>query len=156
MRTKTVVILSTLVMLASLPAASANVVPGRWEKVDSLAQGTGIIVKMDGGDRFEGEFLSSDTLSLSIRTFDEEERDLPKSGVKKIETIEKSGHNRIWDGALIGGAIGAATMALVTAGFGGDKNTMGGPVLLGAGIGAGIGLGLDAAEGARETLYVAP
>jgi hypothetical protein len=156
MKTRIVVIASGLVMLASLAAVTAAAIPGKWEKVDSLVVGTGIIVKLEGGDRLEGEFLASDGLGVSIRTFDEEERKLPKSGIKKIQTIEKTGQNRIWDKALLGGAIGAGVTGLLIAGIDGDKSGAGLAVLLGAGIGAGIGAVVDSAVGARETLYVAP
>ena len=157
MRFKTVVIASGLVILGVLSAASAEVVPGRWEKVDSLTRGTGIIVSMTGGDRMECEFISSDPEGITVVDSDQSERTLPKSGVKKIQTIAKTGKNRVWDGALIGAAIGAAAGGITVAAVGTDDdsgNAAG--VLLATGIGAGVGLGVDAAVGARETLYVAP
>jgi len=154
--------IASILTIASLTISSlaAGVVPGRWEKVDSLIEGTGIIVKMDGGDRIEGEFFSSDAKSITIQTFEQVERDLPKAGVKKIQTIEKTGRNKIWDGALIGAGIGAGAMAITLAASGGFDEQFEGAaaacLLVSAGIGAGIGLGIDAAVGARKTLYLAP
>ena len=153
---------SGILILLTMATSSlqAAVIPGRWEKVDSLIEGTGIIVKMDGGDRIEGEFFSSDAQSITIQTFEQVERDLPKAGVKKIQTIEKTGHNKIWDGALIGAGIGAGAMAITFTASGRRnwkyKEAAAAGLLLSAGIGAGIGLGIDAAVGARETLYLAP
>ena len=159
MKAGSIVSILTIAFL-TISSLTAGVVPGRWEKVDSLIEGTGIIVKMDGGDRIEGEFFSSDAQSITIQTFEQVERDLPKAGVKKIQTIEKTGHNKIWDGALIGAGIGAGAMAITFTASGrrnwNYKEAAAAGLLLSAGIGAGIGLGIDAAVGARETLYLAP
>jgi hypothetical protein len=141
----------------SIDVAFGKVIPGRWEKVDSLTPGKGIVVRLTGGDKFEGDFISSNAESLTIRDDSGQNRELPKNGIKKIQTREKASRGNLLDGTLIGAAIGAATMGIAIAASGIDnKEGAGGAIALSAGIGAGIGLAVDAAVGARETLYEAP
>ncbi len=64
-------------------------------------------------------------------------------------------------GHEIGAGIGAGAMAITFAALGVTRwevfeGAAAAGLLLSAGIGAGIGLGIDAAVGARETLYLAP
>lgn len=152
MKNSVLAFLACLVLLSQV--GFGGVVPNRWDKIDVLPEGTEIIIKMEGGERLECEYLYSDAERLVIRDFDEIERELPKSGIKKIQTLDKTGKNQVWDGALIGGAIGAAAMGITAAAIEtDDKSGAGLAVLWGAGIGAAIGFGVDGAIGARETLF---
>ena len=130
----------------------SKTIPGRWEKVDELTAGRGLLVTLQGGDRFECSFVSSTSESLTVREKEGRERELPKSGVKKVETIEKTGRGNLLDGTLIGAAIGGAVMAIAVAAVD-DSDGSGPAIAAGIGIGAGIGLACDAAVGAREVLY---
>ncbi|MFZ0430963.1 MAG: hypothetical protein WAO20_22805 [Acidobacteriota bacterium] len=145
-----------VVATALLTIGFSETIPGRWDKVEALASGRGILVTLEGGERFECSFLSSNADSLAIREPERGERELPKSGIKKIETIENTSRGNLLDGTLIGAAIGAGITGIMVASVdSGDRGAAAGVIALGAGIGAGIGLACDAAVGAREVLYKA-
>lgn len=133
--------------------ALAETIPGRWEKVDALQPGTGIIVSLEGGERLECEFVSADDTAITIRESGAE-RNLPKSGVQKIVAAEKKGTGPLWTGAVIGALVGVAVGGIVASQVN-DSGTKAGDILGCAAIGAGVGLGIDAAVGARETFYKA-
>ena len=64
---RTVAIVLILVGLLSVPA-QAQVIPGRWEKIEALGVGPPIIVDLKSGDRLEGKFAALSPSELSLRT----------------------------------------------------------------------------------------
>ncbi len=143
----------TILFCVSSLAAFAETIPGRWEKVDALVAGRAIIVRMDGGDRVECSFVGSNADSITIRDQEGNEREFPKSGISRIESVEKTGRGRLWDGTLIGAAVGAAVGGITVAAVGSDMENAGGFAAFCVGVGAGVGLAIDAAVGAREVFY---
>jgi hypothetical protein len=132
----------------------AGTIPGRWEKIDSLEPGTFLNLQMDSGTRLECQFLRSDQKSVTVRDVEEADREIPKTAIRRIETIEKK-RGPIWTGALIGAAIGAAASGIVIAAVDAE-DVNAGPIVFFTAIGAGIGLGIDAAVAKPEVLYRAP
>jgi outer membrane lipoprotein SlyB len=93
-------------------SANAVVVPGRWEKVESLPRGTTVIVHLSSGDRLQGALskLNEEEILLSVAG---DEVRLPKSGVTMIHRAQKvqgSGWKEMAIGAgigvLVGGIVG--------------------------------------------------
>jgi hypothetical protein len=145
----------------------AEVIPGRWEKVDGLKPGTIIIIKLKGGDRMECSFQTTSPSDIAFLDENEVKRKLPKSGVQQIESTEKVG-DRLRNGAWIGAGVGAATGMLSWYAYA-NSVTASGPLwgeegtgfflaagLVGAGIGAIAGTAVDAAIKGNEVLYKAP
>ena len=148
----------------------AEVIPGRWEKVEAQAPGTGLTVMMKSGDRFDCAFeeLQMDTLVVETGAG---ERRIPKVDIQRLETTELV-PDPVKDGTLKGAAIGAVALGvlggLVGAAdrgiWGGTGDQIQGALVIGA-IGAGIGAGAGAAIGFTvdyavkhkrpEVLYVA-
>ncbi len=145
----------------------AQVIPGRWEKVEAQKQGTVLTVIMKSGDRFDCTFedLQMDTLVVETGAG---ERRIPKVDVQRLETLVP---DSVKDGTVKGVVIGAVALGVFAgvacascSGFGcGDDQlqvalvfgTVG--AVIGAGIGAAIGYGIDkAADNKRlEVLYIA-
>ena len=81
--------------------------------------------------------------------------EIPESRVLKIVLAQRG--DSLWNGFLIGGAVGTGTMALLLGGLAQRTNEYVQIAAIGFGFGAGIGLAADALKrGARETVYVAP
>jgi hypothetical protein len=142
----------------------AQVIPGRWEKVDALAAGIHIVVKMNTGDRVEGNFRSTDFDSVLLTALDGREIRLPKSGVRSIETTVKvrdSLRNGAWIGAgvgSLGGMLATVTYAKSVTASGSiwGEDTAGyliGSALVGAGVGALAGVAVDASIKSNEVIY---
>jgi hypothetical protein len=55
-----------LFILISSGLLNAAVVPGRWEKVDGLQEGTRIVVEIKSGDRLEGALKGSSPQELTV------------------------------------------------------------------------------------------
>ena len=148
----------------------AGVIPGRWEKVDAQAPGTGLTVIMKSGDRFDCAFKELQMDTLVVETSSGERR-IPKVDIQRLETSELVS-DPVRDGTLTGLGIGAGAGgilgALVGAAVGGIWGDTGdqikGALIVGA-VGAGIGAGAGAAIGFTvdyavkhkrpEVLYVA-
>ncbi len=99
------------ILTGSLHAA---IVPGRWEKVDSLSQGTPLTIVMRSGDRFDYAFQKADATSITVRDDAGREHEIAKAQVHKIVQPGTDNRDRT---TLIGALVGA-----------------------GAGIGTGIGI----------------
>ncbi len=164
---RTVVCRTCLLLLFPLVLLHAEVIPGRWEKVEAQAAGTGLTVMMKSGDRFDCTFeeLQMDTLVVETGAG---ERRIPKVNIQRLETSEPV-LDPAKDGTLKGAAIGAIAGGVffgIVGGALGDRAGAGrrifGALVIGA-IGAGIGAGGGAALGfavdywhkAPEVLYVA-
>jgi hypothetical protein len=154
LRTTACVFVPVILMLLTTIPVLGGVVPGRWEKVDSLEPGAGIVVSLGSGEKMSCFLQGTTPEAISIVSSDGKELELPKSAVTKIETLEKK-RGPLWDGALIGGAIGLGVTGLMLARYG-DSHTNNAAILaVWGGIGAGIGLAVDAGVAGRKTLYKA-
>jgi hypothetical protein len=149
-------------LLLAVNELRADVIPGRWDKVDSQATGTELIVKLKAGDRIECVFNKADPDNMVVRDRQGGELKFRKVDVARVETAARSNHPGR-RGALIGAVAGAAPMAAIGAllghAIGGNAgDTAQGAAILG-GVGAGIGALLGYAVGKShkdtETLYVA-
>ncbi|HUV13092.1 MAG TPA: hypothetical protein VMY18_05575 [Acidobacteriota bacterium] len=131
----------------------AGTIPGRWEKVDALSKGTAVQISLNSGEKLGCILKGVKSDSLTVIDGEGTERSLPKSAITSIEGVEKHS-DRMWDGALIGGAIGA--VAGGAAGYMTEEGRAGYSAALFGGIGAGIGLAVDAAVKSNQVYYKAP
>jgi hypothetical protein len=122
MRNRTGSVMAALMLMVS-GSLQAQVVAGRWDKVDRLQLGKELIVKLTAGDRIEGRFRSSTPDALVLTDSSSKERTIPKAGIAKVV-----GHEKIRDGYGNGSLIGSA-------------------------IGLGIGVAVDALHRGEEVLY---
>ena len=152
---RTVVIVWVLACLLAIPAR-AQVIPGRWEKVEALKLGSQITGDLKSGDRIEGNFEGLSPSELSLRTGTAQAA-IPRSEIQKITTRQ---HDRRWNSALIGAGAGMALGSLVKAGGGGGGDEFEvyalSLSLLGAGIGALVAYTADALIMEEVVLYQAP
>ncbi len=156
-----------LAVLAALLATSlqAGVIPGRWDKVDSLDLPVDVIVLLQEGKRVEGSLTAQTVESLLIQT----RRDsltLQKRTIRRVmkaERIPDSTRNGTLIGTGVGFGIGFGTMVAVeksvtASGFElAEENLslaiLGG--LVGAGAGAVSGWAIDRHQPTHEVLYKA-
>jgi len=142
-----------------LSALFAGTVPGRWEKVEELETGFPVVVKLTSGEQYTADFVRVDGDELFIQELEGEEIRLHKEHVKQVTSQEYIVNDSLWQGALIGGAIGAAAVIPIGVGWtneGGSSDRLAGIFALSTGIGAGLGLAADATIKAREVYYKAP
>jgi len=155
-------IASLLMMSAAVGAA--DVIPGRWERVEALAPGTELLVSLRGGERLEGVLARMGPGELTISDTAGRERILPRTAVLKIQTAAVV-HDRLCNGSLIGSLAGAAAGVAAMIGF--ANAVTHGPVhwdedgpaylaaaaLAGGGIGAATGALIDARFARHELLF---
>lgn len=140
-----------IILLAS-SALLADVVPGRWEMVDGLDQGTAIVVILRAGDRIHCTFERSDEAELVLVTDSGRKRRVQKSAVSRVETFD--GHpDSVLNGTLIGFGAGAGGFLAVHAAIVPLAAHDGPAALAIGGIGALVGLLIDNAVKKREVLY---
>lgn len=96
--------------------AIADVIPGRWEKVDALEAGSPLILELVAGDRIDGEFVASTPEDLTIRRQEGNPQTLPKSAIAQISLVRRAKH-RAAIGAAIGAGAGVATGLAISSGF---------------------------------------
>jgi uncharacterized protein YcfJ len=141
----------TIAFLA-ISSLTAAVVPGRWEKVESLSEGTALIVELNSGDRLQGALAEVNELEIVLLTVSDELR-LLKTTVVKVTRMEKV-NDRAWDGAaggaFIGAVIGGAGAATA------EGSSVAANAAVGAAIGGLIGFALDKVVKKTDVLYVAP
>ena len=150
-----------LLVLFSSSLLNAQVIPGRWEKVDALEQGAEIVITMKSGERVKGTFQQHDAETLFVAEVNGSERPIPEREVAKVVRPLVEGDSS-WDGAAIGAAIGYgggwAGLAAMKSGGGdwawSDAFEMFGPI--GAGVGALVGYLVDKSHKGTEVLYQAP
>ncbi len=161
-----------LFILISSSLLNAQVVPGRWEKVEAQKQGTVLTVIMKSGDRFDCTFEDLQMDTLVVETGAGEQR-IPKVDVQRLETLVP---DSVKDGTVKGVVIGAVALGVLGGVAGAfpcsgssfcstdtDERIQGALVVgsvgaaIGAGVGAAIGYGVDkAADHKRpEVLYIA-
>ena len=150
---KVVPVLAIVLMVTT--SVQAMVVPGRWEKVEALKQGSIIVVTLDTGDILQGEFATLEEESIRM-TVDDQEREYPKSAVSKINQIEMgwSRKKKAGIGAAIGSAIGFGLGAAIGGGkYGEGKYAIAGGLFLGV-IGGGIGATAGLAEQTSKEIVI--
>ena len=150
---RTVVIVLILSGLLAVPAW-AQVIPGRWEKVDALSVEMPITVDLKNGDRIKGEFEGLSTSELFLRTRSAQAA-IPRADIEQITSFES---DSLQNGILIGAAAGAGITAPIYARPSSDLNVLGVVVFLGIGVGTGalVGWGIDAINKKEGVLYQAP
>ncbi len=101
--------------LLLVTSAWAGVVPGRWEKVQAEKPGTEMIITMSSGDVIRGEYQEVGDEEL-LMTVEGESRAVPKSAIAKITTAERR-TGPLWNGPVIGAAVGGGLAGIVAAGL---------------------------------------
>jgi hypothetical protein len=155
---------AVLAFLLTATAARAEVVAGRWEKIEALAPGTAVIVSFQGGERLECTFNRIGPEEILFNELGGKERRLPKNAILKVETAVVV-RDRLRNGILIGALIGATAGIVGMVASINDKTSgtvywdedagvyvLGG-ALVGGGIGAATGAIIDASIKHREVLY---
>lgn len=153
-----------LVVLISSSLLNAQVIPGRWEKVEAQKQGTELILILHSGEQVYGllEEVTHDTVIVIEEGGGQ--MSITKSSIHQVETTRiDSTRNGTLIGLAIGGTVGSIGGALLADGFANRptaSDNLQGAILLGAfggGIGAAIGYGVDkvADDKRPEVLYVA-
>jgi hypothetical protein len=158
-------VISVFCLLVFPRMASAQVVPGRWEKVDGLPRGSAIIVTLTSGFRAEYAFAESTPELLVLTNDDAIEVRVAKPDVR---TVARQRQDRLRNGVLTGAGVGFGAAFLSLAAFN-AKQTASGPIwdreaigyytaagLVGAGIGALVGALIDARRKELEVLYSRP
>jgi hypothetical protein len=99
----------------------------------------------DGDDEITGHLLDLGPAGATLLV-DGVRREVPIASVLRVQTRGDS----LWNGALVGAAVGAVTFALVAAEYG-DEAVVGG--LVGTALWASIGASVDALIPGRTTIY---
>lgn len=143
----------------TIGSLKAAVVPGRWEKVEDLQEGTQIVVELTSGERLEGAFERVTLKELTILDSDGSDRHVPKTAVARIETAEKV-KDGLTNGMLIGMGVGVglgvAASVIATGGVSEECTACGLAIFAGFAGGWGIGTAIDAIHRGRQVLYQAP
>jgi hypothetical protein len=137
----------------------AGVIPGKWEKVDTMPEGAQIRVETFSEEKFNAQLVATDPESILIRDETGEERRLPKSLIKKVTSTKRVESDSLAEGAVAGavvGGLGSIIPAVMVSSETGSRSVTAGLVMLCTGIGAGIGIAVDAAVKSREVYYQAP
>ena len=157
-----------LPLLAALLATSlqAGVIPGRWDKVDSLDLPVDVIVLLKEGKRVEGSLTVRTEESLLIQTSRRDTLTLQRRTIRRVMKAERtpdSTRNGTLIGTGVGFGIGFGTMVAVEKSVTAssfelaEENLslaiLGG--LIGAGVGAVSGWAIDRHEPTHEVLYKA-
>jgi hypothetical protein len=157
MRTATAPAICILaVVLISSTRLEAQVIPGRWEKLDGTVVGTEIIVRLETSINIQGRFQGSTPDGITVVT-DGSAIQVAKADVREVTTaqIHRDG---LRNGALIGGGIGlGVALSLLAVAASGEGHVLqsakwAGP-LAGFGVGLGAGTAIDAGRKQRDVLY---
>ena len=148
-----------LLVLFSSSLLNAQVIPGRWEKVDSLPPGQQIIVTLKAGDRMECAFKGADSTKLTV-TRGGSELAIPKADVATIVQQKPRSKKQSLIGAAVGAGAGAGGVAAFICSVDciWDKDEIGIVILfslIGAGAGAIVGY-YTTDKPPDEVLYQAP
>ena len=156
---------SLLCLLTFARNAHAQVISGRWDRVDALTRGSPITVTVASGDRAEYMFVTSSTELLTVINDNGRELRIAKADVR---TVERTVRDRLRNGTLTGAGVGFGAGFFALAAFN-NKQTASGPIwdresvgyyvvagLIGAGIGALTGAAIDASHKTTEVLYFRP
>jgi hypothetical protein len=145
----------------TVPSLLGGVVPGRWEKVETLQEGYAVTVKLESGEEIKASYAGFTEEGLLLKRASGEELEIPKSAVLTVTSQKRVSHDGLGNGAIIGAGVGlgvALAMLGVAASEEGDvlSSAKWGAPLLGIGVGLGAGLAIDAAVKGPELLYQAP
>ena len=141
----------------------ADVIPGRWEKVEVQKQGTELTLILQSGEPVYGLLKEVTHDTVIVIEEDGGQRSVTKSSIHLVETTRiDSTRSGTLIGLAIGGAVGSIGGVRIVSGFSVPKASEYLQVALfcgaiGAGIGAAIGYRVDkAADHKRpEVLYIA-
>ncbi|GAB4108095.1 MAG: hypothetical protein Kow001_03430 [Acidobacteriota bacterium] len=154
-------LLATTLLTMGVPVR-AEVIPGRWEKLEQRRRHTPLIVTLRAGDRLDATYQGATEDALLLRSIQGQTIQVPKNEVLRVETVASDG---VRDGVLWGMGLGFAGGFLAglvaCAADGGCRSEP--PAFVatvygagGAGAGALTGLAIDSAQKKREVLYQAP
>ena len=153
--TPAICIFAVVVLVSSVPL-EAQVIPGRWEKLDATVVGTEIIVRLQTSMSVEGRFQRSTPDEITVVT-DAGAIHVAKADVREVTTAQVYGDS-LRNGALIGGGIGlGVALSLLAVAASGEGYVLesakwAGP-LVGFGAGLGAGIAIDTLRKQREVLY---
>ncbi len=161
---RTVVYRVCLLLLFHSVLLQAQVVPGRWEKVEAQKQGTELALILHSGEQVYGllEEVTTDTVIVIEESGGQ--RPVTKVSIHRVETTRiDSTRNGTLLGLAIGGAAGSISGAFFATALSETPTAseyLGGALIcgaIGAGIGAAIGYKVDkeADHKGPEILYVA-
>ena len=145
-----------VVVLVSAVQLEAQVIPGRWEKLDATALGTEIIVLLQTDMKIQGKLQRSTPEAITVLT-DTATIQVAKVDVREITTAQIYSDSLL-NGGLIGAGIGLgvalSVLAVAASGEGYVLRSAkwAGP-LFGFGTGLGAGIALDAGRKRRQILY---
>ena len=89
MKTQSFISVIALVVLLST-SLQAGVIPGRWEKVETLGQGAEIIITMKSGDRLEGAFRHPDAEALFVVEVNGSERQILELPLHRLKAVDST------------------------------------------------------------------
>ncbi len=145
-------ILFLLVVTLVAPGVTASVIPGRWEKVEQLPEGSEIWVVLASGDRLQGRLSRMTPDGIMMSVLGAQDRELPRSSIRKILQIGERYNDSVWNGLAIGAVTGAGSYlaghAILCCAPNAAHDAAG--ALVFAGIGMGIGALLDATSRSDE------
>lgn len=155
------VLLAATLVLAGVPLR-AEVIPGRWEKLEQQRRHLPLIITLRSGDRLEATYHGATGEAVLLRTLQGAEMRVSKADVVRVETVVgDSVRNGVLWGAATGFVVPFLTVVLgcwVSEECKGENDAVLGAAwgLAGAGVGAATGLMIDGAQKKREVLYQAP
>ncbi len=151
-----------LFIIISSSLLNAQVIPGRWEKVDSLPTTSQLMITLKSGNEANYIFSSSDSANLAVQSESGTELVIPKDDVAKVVRLKPPGNNAAWIGAGVGAAAGAVPIVVAFCsadGCRGEGNIVAGTVAvsaLGALVGYSIGKALADDSPSEEVVFQAP
>ena len=99
-----------LFILISSGLLNAQVIPGRWEKRDSLRAGEQIFITFKSGGVINYNFKSADSTKLRVIRSGSIETNIPKADVAKVVRLKPRSNKAAWIGAGVGAAAVAVTV----------------------------------------------
>jgi hypothetical protein len=149
-------------LLIAYPLPAAQIVPGRWDRVEALPRGAVILVTLTSGDQTENSFVASDPEVLILTNSSGTEIRVAKADILRVA---RQLRDPVRNGVLVGTGAGFGAGFFALAAFN-AKQTATGPLwegealaqyigagLVGAGIGALAGLAIDAGRRTTEIVY---
>ncbi len=101
-----------LFIIISSSLLNAQVIPGRWEKVDSLPTTSQLMITLKSGNEANYIFNSSDSANLAVQSESGVELVIPKADVAKVVQLKPPSNRAAWIGAGVGAAAGALPIVI--------------------------------------------